>query len=173
MSLCRTLLMAALAVSGASVAQSETHMQTVATAQVKGKTDGITGSVRLNSTASGRLLVQIDVRGVPAGTHAVHLHETGDCSGDGFKSAGGHIAGDKEHGVLVEGGPHPGDMPNMVVGDKGVMKGDVFLDALDIDAMIKDEDGAAFIIHAGADDYNSQPSGDAGARLACGVFEAS
>tara|TARA_Y100001001_G_scaffold152137_1_gene164459 strand:- start:80 stop:436 length:357 start_codon:yes stop_codon:yes gene_type:complete len=118
-------------------------------------------------------LVQIEVRGVPAGTHAVHLHETGDCSGDDFKSAGGHIAGGKDHGVLVEGGPHPGDMPNMIVGDKGVMKEEVFLDMIDIDAMIKDKDGAAFIIHSGADDYQSQPSGDAGSRIACGVFQVS
>ena len=167
------LLGAALATTGAVAAQAESHMQTAATAQVAGNSNGISGNVSLNTTASGRTLVQIDVTGVPAGTHGVHLHETGDCSAEDFKSAGGHIAGDRKHGVLVEGGPHPGDMPNMVVGEDGVLEAEVFLDLLDIETMIKDEDGAAFIIHSGADDYESQPSGDAGSRIACGVFEAS
>lgn len=167
------LLGAALAATGAATAQAEGHMQTAATAQVAGNADDINGSVTLNTTASGRTLVKIDVTGVPAGTHGVHLHETGDCSAEDFKSAGGHIAGDHQHGVLVDGGPHPGDMPNMVVGEDGVLQAEVFLDLLDIDAMIKDDDGAAFVIHDGADDYTSQPAGDAGSRIACGVFEAS
>ncbi|EDQ05665.1 Superoxide dismutase [Cu-Zn] [Sulfitobacter indolifex] len=173
MYLCNILLGAALVTTGAVAAQAEGHMQTAATAQVAGKSDDITGSVTLNTTASGRMLVKIDVTGVPTGTHGVHLHETGDCSADDFTSAGGHIAGDHQHGVLVEGGPHPGDMPNMVVGDDGVLQAEVFLDLLDIDGMIKDDDGAAFVIHDGADDYTSQPAGDAGSRIACGVFEAS
>lgn len=165
------LLGTALTVAG-SAAFGAAHMQAAATAEVEGK-DGISGSVTLNTTASGRTLVQIDVSGVPAGVHGVHLHETGDCSAEDYKSAGGHIAGDHKHGVLVDGGPHPGDMPNMTVGEDGKMQGEVFLDLLDIDTMIKDDDGAAFIIHAGADDYESQPAGDAGSRIACGVFKAS
>jgi len=167
------LLGAALVTTGAVAAQAEGRMQTAATAQVAGKSEDITGSVTLNTTASGRTLVKIDVTGVPTGTHGVHLHETGDCSADDFTSAGGHIAGDHQHGVLVEGGPHPGDMPNMVVGGDGVLQAEVFLDLLDIDGMIKDDDGAAFVIHDGADDYTSQPAGDAGSRIACGVFEVS
>lgn len=168
----RNILMgAALSMIG-TAALSEAHMQTAATAQVEGK-DGISGSVTLNTTASGRVLVKIDVTGVPAGVHGVHLHETGDCSAEDYTSAGGHIAGDHQHGVLVEGGPHPGDLPNMTVGEDGNLQGEVFLDLLEIDTMIKDDDGAAFIIHAGADDYQTQSAGDAGARIACGVFEAS
>ena len=167
------LLGAAVATAGAVAAQAEGHMQTAASAQVAGNSDDISGTVSLNTTASGRILVKIDVTGVPAGTHGVHLHEAGDCSADDFKSAGGHIAGDHQHGVLVEGGPHPGDMPNMEVGEDGVLQAEVFLDLLDIETMIKGDDGAAFIIHSGADDYESQPSGDAGSRVACGAFEAS
>ncbi|MFG6592005.1 superoxide dismutase family protein [Sulfitobacter sp. 1A12157] len=167
------LLGAALATTGAVAAQAESHMQTSATAQVAGNSNDISGNVSLNTTTSGRTLVKIDVTGVPAGTHGVHLHQTGDCSAEDFKSAGGHIAGDRKHGVLVKDGPHPGDMPNMVVGEDGVLEAEVFLDLLDIESMIKDNDGAAFIIHSDADDYESQPSGDAGSRIACGVFEAS
>ena len=94
------LLGAAVATAGAVAAQAEGHMQT-ASAQVAGNSDDISGTVSLNTTASGRTLVKIDATGVPAGTHGVHLHETGDCSADDFKSAGGHIAGDHQHGVLV------------------------------------------------------------------------
>ena len=108
---------------------------------------------------------------MPEGVHGVHLHETGDCSASDFKSAGGHIRGDQNHGILAEGGPHPGDMPNMTVGADGILKADVFLSTLDMDSMIMDDDGAAFIVHSGADDYTSQPAGDAGSRIACGVFE--
>ena len=103
---------------------------------------------------------------------AVHLHETGDCSGDGFKSAGGHIAGDREHGVLTAGGPHPGDMPNVTVGSDGTVEQEVFLPFLNVEEHLMDDDGAAFVIHGGQDDYSSQPSGDAGDRIACGVFGA-
>ena len=85
------LLGSALAMAG-TAAFGEAHMQTVATAQVEGK-DGISGNVTLGTTASGRTLVKIDVTGVPAGVHGVHLHETGDCSAEDYKSAGGHIAG--------------------------------------------------------------------------------
>ena len=168
----RNILLGAVLATTGTAAFAEGHMQPAATAEVQGKGE-ISGSVTLNTTASGRTLVQIDVTGVPAGTHGVHLHETGDCSAEDYKSAGGHISGDHQHGVLVEGGPHPGDMPNMVVGDDGVLKAEVFLDLLDVDAMIKDEDGAAFVIHADPDDYESQPSGAAGDRIACGELNAS
>ena len=150
---------------------AESHMQPVSSAEVSGADGAISGSVTLNDTASGQILVQIDLTGVPEGEHGVHLHETGDCSAADFSSAGGHIAGDHQHGVLVEGGPHPGDMPNMTVGSDGILKADVFLTLLDVDSMIMDEDGAAFIVHSGTDDYMSQSSGDAGSRIACGVLE--
>ena len=85
------LLGAALATTGAVAAQAEGHMQTAASAQVAGNSDDILGNVTLNTTASGRSLVKIDVTGVPAGTHGVHLHETGDCSADDFKLSLIHI----------------------------------------------------------------------------------
>jgi Cu-Zn family superoxide dismutase len=145
-------------------------MTPAATAEVNGAEADVSGTVTLNRTASGMTLVQIDLTGVPEGVHGVHLHETGDCSADDFTLAGGHISGTQTHGVLSENGPHPGDMPNMTVGADGILKADVFLDLLDLETMIMDEDGAAFIVHSGADDYTSQPSGDAGSRIACGTF---
>lgn len=133
--------------------------------------DGVAGTVSVTPTASGVTVVSIDLTGVPAGEHGVHIHETGDCSAADYKSAGGHLAGGKEHGVMVEGGPHAGDMPNVTVGDDGVLKVTVFKTDLTPE-LLMDADGAGFIVHAGADDYTSQPAGDAGSRIACAVLVA-
>ncbi len=133
--------------------------------------DGVAGTVSLTPTASGVTIVTIDLTGVSSGEHGVHIHETGDCSSADYKSAGGHLANGKEHGVMVEGGPHPGDMPNVFVGDDGVLKVTVFKHDLTLE-LLGDDDGAGFIVHAGADDYASQPAGDAGARIACAVLVA-
>lgn len=162
---------AALATAMALPAFAQADLEVYAAADVTGADNEITGSVTLNDTASGMTLVRLNLTGVPEGTHAIHLHETGDCSADDFSSAGGHIAGDKDHGVMSANGPHPGDMPNVIVGADGMLKAEVFLAELDLEGMIDDADGAAFIMHSGPDDYTSQPAGDAGSRIACGVFE--
>ncbi|MGK7652528.1 superoxide dismutase family protein [Roseovarius sp. B08] len=164
-----TFFMAATALATAP-ALADTDQGNGFTAQVEGPDDAITGTVRITPTASGVMLVSVDLEGVPAGTHGIHIHETGDCSASDFKSAGGHLAGDAKHGVLVEGGPHPGDLPNAEVGDDGRLVVNHFNERLTAE-QLTDDDGAAFIVHSGADDYESQPSGDAGSRIACGVFE--
>jgi Cu-Zn family superoxide dismutase len=129
------------------------------------------GSVSVTNTAAGVIRVVVQAVDITPGTHAVHLHETGECEGD-FSSAGGHIAGDREHG-LVEGGPHPGDLPNAYVGEDGELSVEYFtVPALEFEEHLQDEDGAALIVHSGADDYESQPSGDAGSRVACAVLDA-
>ena len=78
------------------------------------------------------------------------------------------MAGDRAHGVMTEDGPHPGDMPNLTVKSDGVGEVEVFLPFLNVSEHLLDEDGAAFVIHEGVDDYESQPAGDAGERIACG-----
>lgn len=130
------------------------------------------GTVSVSDTESGVALAKLSLTNLPEGGIAVHLHETGDCSGEGFKSAGGHIAGDREHGVLAAGGPHPGDMPNVTVNSDGTVEQEVFLPFLNVEEHLMDDDGAAFVTHGGQDDYSSQPSGDAGDRIACGTFGA-
>ncbi|WP_099826151.1 superoxide dismutase family protein [Oceaniglobus indicus] len=159
----------AVAALCAAPAFAQTDMTPAATAEVSGP-DGIAGTVTLADTASGQVLVSVDLTGVPEGVHGIHLHETGDCSADDFKSAGGHIAGDVDHGVMTASGPHPGDLPNATVGADGTLNVEYFNPTLSIADMVMDDDGAAFIVHSGADDYASQPSGDAGSRIACGVF---
>lgn len=143
------------------------------TATIAGK--GITGTVTMTETASGTVLVVVEAAGVPAGAHGFHVHEKGMCDpATGFESAGGHLARGMSHG-LAEGGPHPGDFPNVHVQADGVLRVEFFTRGFSLDAQgeqrLLDEDGSAVVLHADADDYTSQPSGKAGARIACGVIE--
>jgi Cu-Zn family superoxide dismutase len=134
------------------------------------------GTVTIRETASGLLHVLAEVTDLPPGPHGFHIHEVGECdAAAGFESAGGHYAGDKQHGVLVDGGPHPGDFPNVHVGQDGILKAEFFTDRLSLgeggENPLIDENGSAVMVHANADDYLSQPSGDAGDRIACGVLQ--
>ena len=135
------------------------------------------GTVTFQATPSGMVLITASMTGLPAGVHGFHVHETGTCTAPDFKSAGGHLAGGKAHGIMDAGGPHAGDLPNVHVPSDGVLEVEDFAPALklasDGDGAMFDSDGSAVIVHAGADDYTSQPSGDAGDRLACGVIEKS
>ncbi|WP_108261356.1 superoxide dismutase family protein [Mangrovicoccus ximenensis] len=142
-----------------------------ATATLEGTDGSPMGTVTVEDTASGMAHVTVELENVPEGVHGIHIHETGDCSADDFTSAGGHLSGDADHGIMAGNGPHPGDLPNAHVPESGMLTVEVFQPDFAVEDMLMDEDGAAFIIHSGADDYESQPSGDAGSRIACGVFE--
>ncbi|RMF17822.1 MAG: superoxide dismutase family protein [Alphaproteobacteria bacterium] len=129
------------------------------------------GTVAFTATPNG-VRLHADLHGLPAGTHGFHLHAIGRCVGD-FKSAGGHYNPDgAAHGFDVADGPHQGDMPNIHVDDTGRLEIEVFLPDVRLagDGGLVDSDGAAVVIHAGSDDYHSQPSGAAGPRIACGVI---
>lgn len=131
------------------------------------------GTVSFRQTRSGMLHVIVEMTGLPPGPHGFHVHETGECdAAGGFESAGGHLAAGKEHGIEAEGGPHPGDFPNVHVGQDGVLKVEFFTDRLSLgegEASLMDDDGSAVMVHADPDDHASQPSGEAGDRIACGV----
>lgn len=132
------------------------------------------GTATLLQTPGG-VLVAVDVTGLPPGAHALHFHQAGRCDGaSGFESAGGHYAPHgKRHGFEVAGGAHAGDMPNQFVPADRRLVAQVFNPNVSLRsgaAALKDRDGSALIIHAGADDYESQPSGDAGGRLACAII---
>lgn len=129
------------------------------------------GSVSIFETASGIVRINVQATGLAPGGHGVHLHEVGSC-GDDFAAAGGHIADGMEHG-LVAGGPHPGDLPNGFVEDDGVLSMEAFSDRISVEDHLLDIDGAALIIHSGPDDYESQPAGEAGDRVACAVLRES
>lgn len=126
-----------------------------------------TGSAKLTETANG-LLIEADLRNLEPGWHGFHLHEVGDCSQPDFKSAGGHYhPKGAQHGFLIKDGPHAGDLPNVHVGADGTVKFQAFADGVKLHAPLIDDNGAAIVVHSGADDYRSQPSGDSGKRIAC------
>ena len=118
----------------------------------------------------------VAVTAIPAGAHGFHLHTTGKCEAPGFTSAGGHLNPlDREHGSENPQGKHFGDLPNLAVGSNRSAATTIDLPGTRAQALsyIFDADGTAVIIHAGADDYRSDPAGDAGSRLACGVMSRS
>lgn len=125
------------------------------------------GTVNFTDTPNG-MLVEARLQNVPEGVHGFHIHETGACEPD-FQAAGGHLVGDSEaHGLKMDGGPHDGDLPNIHVPSTGELNVEFFARSLSMEELM-DDDGSAVMIHAGADDYESQPSGDAGDRIGCGV----
>jgi Cu-Zn family superoxide dismutase len=132
------------------------------------------GMVMLQETPAG-VLVSADVKGLPAGEHGFHFHQKGLCdTATKFDSAGGHFTGgDHQHGYMAAKGPHGGDMPNQNVGADGVLKTQILNTGVTLGSgstSLIDADGTALVIHAAADDYTSQPSGNAGGRIACAVI---
>lgn len=133
----------------------------------------VTGTATLRDAPAG-VLIELEVSGLPAGQWlGFHVHETGECDNSVvFESAGGHYdPTDRAHGFFAEGGPHAGDMPNQYVGEDGVMRAHVFNSFVRLGEGEADILGRALLIHADADDYESQPTGEAGGRLACAVVE--
>lgn len=139
---------------------------------LKNGENGEIGSVVISETASGILHFVIDLSegALPAAQHGLHIHTTGMCEGPDFQSAGGHLAGDKDHGIYSASGPHAGDLPNITMGAAGAFHAEYFLSGLTMD-QIMDDDGSAVMIHSDVDDYASQPAGNAGDRIACAVLE--
>lgn len=121
---------------------------------------------------AGGLRVTVDARNLPMGTHGAHLHTVGSCLGPDFASAGPHWnPANAKHGSMNPAGPHAGDLPNLTIGRDGRGTLGVVLAGATMDGLL-DADGAALVIHAGPDDLMTDPSGNSGARLACGVLVA-
>ena len=127
------------------------------------------GIVKFTQTSEGIKIVA-DVNGLTPGKHGFHIHEFGDCSGLDGKSAGGHFNPDnKKHGAPADVERHVGDLGNLVAGDDGKSHYEWIDNRISFtgsNSII----GRAIIVHAGEDDLTSQPTGNAGARLACGVI---
>jgi Cu-Zn family superoxide dismutase len=126
----------------------------------------------LSSTSKG-VLVRLRLTGAPVGAHAFHIHETGKCDPPGFDSAGGHLNPSKAaHGFHNPKGPHLGDIPNLHVPQGGSLEIEMLVEDVSLDKgnALLDGDGAALVIHQAADDYHSEPAGNAGPRVACGVI---
>jgi Cu-Zn family superoxide dismutase len=130
------------------------------------------GTAQLLSSGS-QVTLSIVAAGLAEGAHGVHLHMVGACNAPDFASAGGHLnpAG-RQHGSENPAGPHLGDLPNIVVGGAGAGTVSATLPGTreEVLAHLFDADGTAVVVHAGADDYRTDPSGNSGGRIACGML---
>lgn len=168
----QAILLATALAAGASVA-AEAQAQS-ANAELQNSDGKVIGNVALSELAQG-VRIYAQANDLPAGIHGFHIHETGACEPPDFQSAGGHFnPTDKQHGWDNPQGPHAGDFANAHVQDDGRLAVEVFTDAVTLgegETSVFDDDGSAIMIHANADDYQTDPAGDAGNRIACGVIE--
>ncbi len=133
------------------------------------------GTATFQQTADG-VMIMLDVNGLTPGAHAVHIHETGKCDASmKFTTAGGHFNPMmKTHGKDSEMPMHAGDMDNQTADASGHLKAMITnkgISLADGQTTVFDSDGSAIVIHAKPDDYKTQPTGDAGDRVVCGVIE--
>jgi Cu-Zn family superoxide dismutase len=145
-----------------------------AVARLMDASGNVVGNVLL-SEDRGSVRILMDVTGLPPGDKAVHLHEVGRCDPPSFESAGAHVNPTKaEHGTANPRGPHAGDLPDVAVNTEGKGHLEVSVKGVALDkkaaASLLDADGSALVIHERADDKKTDPAGDSGARIACGVI---
>ena len=125
------------------------------------------------SRAAGAVVIDGELMGLPEGLHGLHIHEKGDCSAPDGTSAGGHFAPDGDPHGSPDSPPaqhHVGDLGNIEANEEGYALVNVVDAEMTLDDGPKSVLGRAVIVHAGADDFETQPTGAAGARLACGVI---
>ena len=165
------LVFAAVGLFGASL-QAANKPVTVSLKDGSGKD---VGTAKLTDGPGGKgVKIALNLKGMPAGEHAIHIHKTAKCEGPKFTTAEGHFNPDgKKHGMDNPEGPHAGDMPNFTVTAKGTSKASVTDPRVtlgDGPNSIFTGGGTALMIHEKADDMKTDPAGAAGDRIACGVI---
>lgn len=164
----------AVVAAGLGIVSSDGASAQTAKVVVKNVDGAAIGNIDLTQI-SGGVLVKLAVKGLPPGEHAFHVHAVGKCEPP-FTSAGGHFNPDNhKHGLMASEGHHAGDMPNLTVPASGELTVEVLNTAVTLDKgkpnSLYKPDGTSFVIHAAADDYKTDPAGNAGGRIACAVVE--
>jgi superoxide dismutase, Cu-Zn family len=171
----RSILATTIALLLAGTAGADAQATATARAELLDRDGNRTGEVRLTQTPANGVLLQIEAWGLEPGTAAIHIHETGRCDPPSFESAGGHFNPvGMAHGALHPDGMHAGDLLNLHIPESGRIETERHARQVTLDSgwltSLLDGNGTAVVIHVSADDYVSQPTGDAGGRVACGVI---
>lgn len=162
---------AVLGLAACAGAAALTDTLTVTLRDAAGRTVG----TALLTPATEGVQVVLSVNGLPAGVHGVHVHQTGLCDRPDFTTAGGHFnPNNRQHGFENPQGHHAGDLPNLTVDASGRGTLSAIAQGVTLNGgeavSLRKAAGTALVVHASADDYRTDPSGDSGARIACGVI---
>lgn len=167
----------ALAIALSTLAAAGLHAQEPLTARAEliDARGQRVGEATLVETPGSGVWIRLAAAGLPPGTHALHIHRTGRCEPPAFASAGSHHARRRRpHGFLNPDGPHAGDLLNLHVPESGGLETEQLATRVTLrpgaPGSLFDADGSTLVLHAGADDYRSQPAGGAGTPIACGVI---
>jgi Cu-Zn family superoxide dismutase len=159
--------------TGATAVESNAQQPATATAELLDAQGQSVGTATLEEGESGVRIIA-HFTGLPEGEHGFHIHETGVCTAPDFTSAGGHFnPTNKQHGLQNPQGPHAGDLDNIQAGSDGTASFTADNDRItltDGPTSLFDADGSALVVHEGPDDGMTDPSGDSGSRIACGVI---
>ena len=168
-----TALAASLALAGCAAITQPATTNNAAIAELRDANARPVGMATLTQVPGGVRIV-IDAKGLPPGPHGVHIHEVGKCEGPQFTSAGGHINPEKkQHGVLNPQGAHAGDLPNITIDGAGNGRMETTTSRVTLGggaSSLFDADGSAIVIHAAPDDFKTDPTGNSGGRIVCGVI---